>query len=405
MSAEPPQTMRPHAQRCLLVVSTSARMLVRAARRAGWQALAVDAFGDVDTRASALAWEGAELDPDGGLRAQSVLRAVERLSGGRSLPLVLGSGLESQPWALRELARSQRLAGSPPQVWELLARPREWFGVLDELGIAHPDVAWSDAPGEGRWLAKRAASSGGMHVRELAPGQALPGADWYAQRRIDGRCCSMLFLADGVRARAVGFNRLLPAAAAAPGPFAWSGASAPVALAGSLRGDVVRAGQALTQRLGLRGLCGLDFVCDDSGWKLLELNPRPTATVELWDVHGMPPLLGWHLRACAGTLPDGPLHAGGAHALAVAYASQSLQVPERTQWPAWCRDLPPPGQRIPGGAPLCTVHARHVAPARAAALVAARAAGIERRLLAGPLPEPSTTGAAAPVASRTGVAV
>ena len=397
--------MTSSAQRCLLVVSTSARMLVRAARRAGWQALAVDAFGDVDTRAAALAWEGAELHADGGLRAESVLRAVERLAGGRSLPLVLGSGLESQPWALRELAESQQLAGSPPQVWELLARPREWFGVLDELGIAHPDVAWGQAPGEGRWLAKRAASSGGMHVRELAPGQLLPGEDWHAQRRLDGRCCSMLFLADGARARAIGFNRLLPATAAAPGPFAWSGATAPVALAGSLRHAVVQAGQSLTRRLGLRGLCGLDFVCNDSGWQLLELNPRPTATVELWDIHGMPPLLGCHLRACAGMLPDGPMHAGGAHALAVAYASHNLQVPEHAQWPAWCRDLPPPGQRIQTGTPLCTVHARHVAPARAAALAAARAAGIERRLLTGPFPGIPTAGAASPPASRTGVVV
>jgi predicted ATP-grasp superfamily ATP-dependent carboligase len=378
----------------VLVVSTSARMLVRAAQRAGRRALAVDAYGDIDTRAAAHGWHAAELAADGGLDGHSVLRAVRRLAPAGGLTLIVGSGLESGAWVLRELAREHRLAGNDPQVWDLLAHPAQWFELLRELRIAHPEVAWDGAPRHGRWLAKRAASSGGLHVRELAPGEALAGPAWYAQRQLDGPVCSLLFVADGASLRVIGFNRMLPVAAAAPGPFAFSGASAPVALPAAPRAELLRAAQRLVRRLGLRGMCGLDFVVDGARAQVLELNPRPTATVELWDLGGMPPLLDWHLRACDGELPDGPVHAGGAHALAVAYASRELCVPEDMRWPGWCRDLPPAGQHIAAGSPLCTVHARHIAPARAAALAAARAGSVERRLQAPNSPALADTAAA-----------
>ncbi|MDE2120018.1 MAG: ATP-grasp domain-containing protein [Betaproteobacteria bacterium] len=374
------RAMPPDGRRTLLVVSTSARMLVRAARRAGWRAWAVDAFGDIDTRVAAQAWQGAALAADGGLDGDAVLRAVGRLAPREGMCLVVGSGLEGCPQVLRELARRHRLAGNAPQVWEQLAHAPWWFALLRELRIPHPEVAWGAAPRHGHWLVKRAGASGGLHVRGLAPGQELPDPRCYAQRRVDGPACSLLFLADGRQLRVIGFNRMLPAARGAPGPFAFSGASAPMGLAPALRAQVIDAAQRLVGRLGLRGLCGLDFMLEGGCWLALELNARPTATVELWDLGGMPPLLDWHLRACDGELPQGPAHAGGAHALAVAYAGRGLRVPPDMRWPGWCHDLPHAGRFIEAGAPLCTVRARHVAPARAAALAAARAASLQRGL-------------------------
>lgn len=361
----------------VIVVSASARALVRSARRAGLCAGAIDAFGDVDTRAQAERWRLLPADGDGRIDSRALLAALDAIAP-EGAAVIIGSGLEAAPHVVDAVAARYELAGNGAAVWRRIGDPRGWFDLLPQLGIPHPEVRWSAPRDPAGWLCKRAASSGGRGVRAAAEIGRTKGAGHggYFQRRVEGLVASMLFLADGGQARCIGFNRLLTAPAAAANPFAWGGAVRPAALAPDLQAQVEAAATALTRALDLRGLNGLDFVADGRTWHLLELNPRPTATVELWDVDPMPPLLDLHLRACRGAAVDGSAIAAGrrataARALAVAYAPAALRVPRDPSWPDACRDLPRPGSRLRAGDPLCTVHA-----------AAATAAGAARRVLA-----------------------
>jgi len=112
---------------------------------------------------------------------------------------------------------------------------------------------------------------------------------------------------------------------------------------------------------GLRGLNGIDFLLDGANVWALEVNPRPTATFELYDPDYVEGLVEWHVRSFAGPLPGftaPPVEARAtARACAIVYADQLVRVPRDADFPGWCRDLPAAGSAIRPGAPVLSVFA------------------------------------------------
>lgn len=349
MSADP---------RALLLVATSGRALAESARRGGWRPRVIDAFGDRDTRRAA---EQVAVVPLGaaGLHPEAVLAAADRLSrGSEATALVYGSGLEAQPEVLAELARGRTLLGNSPHVLRTVKDPRVFFALLDELAIAHPEVAFEAGAGGEGWLLKRAGGSGGGHVRRLGRAPRRLGPDGYLQHEEQGTPMSLLFIADGRRMRPIGFNTLWAAADVPGRPFVYGGAMNRARLSPGPRQAMCRAAGALTRALGLRGLNGLDFLHDGHRPLLLELNPRPAASFELHDPDAPHGLLALHAAACGGRLPAPlPRPARRVRALGIVYAPVALRIPAELVWPAWCRDLPVAGQTIAAGEPLCSVFA------------------------------------------------
>jgi predicted ATP-grasp superfamily ATP-dependent carboligase len=135
----------------------------------------------------------------------------------------------------------------------------------------------------------------------------------------------------------------------------------------------------LVQASGLVGLNGLDFILADETPFVLEINPRPTATIDLYDADVEGGLLALHLRACGGEMPEIP-GARLARAHAIVYAGVALRVPVGIEWPEWCTDLPEGGSAIPVGAPVCSVHAQAATSAEAHELVLARQGRMEDSL-------------------------
>lgn len=339
-----------------LLVSLSARGLARAAARAGVPAVGIDAFGDEDARQLAKNWARVPATRDYGLAAEDLLQRAEILCPpGRGSALVYGSGFEAHPDLLARLAEGRTLAGNAPRILACCGNPSSFFPLLEGLDIPHPKVRLTPPQPSRGWLAKEAGACGGLHVLPAAASEGHHRR--YYQREIQGRVGSLLFLADGDHLLPVGFNLALPPPPEAPSPWAYSGAvrqSPPPSLAE----EIVQAARALTRELGLVGLNGIDFILDDNGgWWLLELNPRPTATLGLWDVPPLPPLFQLHRDACRGRLPASLPKPAGSLASAVVYARRSGCVPAGFVWPASCADLPEPGTAIGPGDPLCTVMA------------------------------------------------
>jgi predicted ATP-grasp superfamily ATP-dependent carboligase len=364
----------------LLIAAVTGRALAASALRGGYGVVVLDCFADRDTRALARACRSAAAPGVARLDARGLLAAAAALAPpDRSAGLVYGSGFERRPRLLARLAAGRRLYGNAPAVVAAMKDPRRLFPLLRRLGIRHPETRFT-APGVATgWLIKQRGGAGGAHVRRAGTGRA---GDYY-QRFERGRSLSALFLADGRRACVIGFNEQWVAAARPTLPFLYGGAVGGITLPPDVARDVRVRLDALVAATGLVGLNGLDFLLRGRPprWLALEVNPRPTATLQLYDADYPRGLFDWHLRACAGELPQRAARPRAARAHAIVYAPAAGYVSPALAFPRWCRDLPDPGVRFAAGAPVCTVLAAASDAARAAALVRRRQGLLERALV------------------------
>ncbi len=336
-----------------------------AAARAGHKVAALDIFNDVETRRSCF-YSAQVAFRDGGFDADDLLAKLEHLDL-VGATVVYGSGLENQPELLERIASRFALLGNTASTVAQVKDARRFFPLLDSLGIAYPETVFTLPPDPAGWLAKADGGSGGTHIR---PYDGYPGG--YYQRCVEGLPVSVLFLADGKEIQVVGFNEqwLAPT----PGmPFRYGGAVGNAVLPDEVKQAMADAAHKVTVATGLRGLNSMDFMLGPQGPLALEINPRLSATFDLYEV---PDLLERHLRACEGLLtPLSPPQ--GAKASLVYYAIHSIQVTEQVDWPSWVVDRPLAGSRIRAGEPLCSILAEGGTAAEAKALVFARARQLE----------------------------
>lgn len=354
----------------LLVVSASGRALAQSAARCGLLVVVLDLFNDMDVRALAVASRrvaarNGKFDARRLLAAAQVLCAPDRCSG-----LVYGSGFEGRTGLLAKLARGRTLFGNAPDTVAQLKDPDHFFPMLDSFAFAHPETRLDPPVDVSGWLVKRTGGAGGIHVK-LARSchRARPGR--YFQKLQSGRTLSVLFAADGRDARVIGINEQWTAGIAQCVPYCYGGAVSGVLLPEGVQARIATLLARLVRATGLVGLNGLDFLFDGDEPCVLEINPRPTATIDLYDADFEGGLLALHLRACRGELPD-IRRTDRSRAHAIVYAAAPLRVPARMHWPEWCTDIPESGSLVPAGAPICSVHAMAGSSAQARDVVMAR---------------------------------
>lgn len=348
----------------LAVASLSARMLAEAARDGGYRPIALDLFGDTDTRRAADAWlpigDPARLAIDG----EALLAALRRLERqGAAAGWIAGSGFEGQPEVLAAGARILPLIGNSPAAVAQVRTPSVFFSRLAAVGIPHPETRLDCPPAPSGWLRKDAGSSGGWEVRpaKAAAGAHAPGT--YYQRIAPGVPMSALFIADGVCGRLLGVN-LQIARRLGGRPYVFCGCIGPVYLPPGVRRRLGEAIHALVEEFGLRGVNGLDFLLDGDRISVLELNPRPPASIALYHDALAGGLVHAHLAASlTGRLPAGQLtgRSGPVRGFEVVFARRRcrLGTAARTVLSrlSWCHDLPAQATRLAWGEPVCTVSA------------------------------------------------
>lgn len=344
----------PH-NRPFMVISLSARALAQAVRRARRTCLALDLFGDRDTRAAAAGFRQVAGDLNGFADA-ALIAAVRELAAANDVQgLIYGSGFEARPDMLHRLGQFCRVYGNSPETVRCAKAPQQLFATLARLGIPFPEMRL-EAPGTmNGWLVKREGGSGGMHVQP-ARGEGLqPGQ--YFQRRVEGRLVSGLFLANGQDARMVGFNEQWVHSGNRTFPFAYAGACSNPHLEPGQQAQMEEIVQAVTRAFGLLGLNGIDFIMAGQTPYVIDVNPRPTATLELHDQAGQESLFAAHVRACTGDLGRPVARPAGSRAHAVVYTRSRLLVTEDFRWPAWCSDIPQGAAMMGSNQPACMVHA------------------------------------------------
>ena len=149
----------------------------------------------------------------------------------------------------------------------------------------------------------------------------------------------------------------------------YCGAIGPVGLPPPAAATARRAVRAITLDAGLRGLGSLDFLLDGEQVSVLEVNPRPSATLELYR-HRLPggPMLA-HLQACAGGLIAEPsVTPDRIDGSRIVFTRRALRID--TTVAGWLaaqpdlHDLPAAGQDLAAGDPLCSLRLHAADPAQ-----------------------------------------
>lgn len=311
----------------------------------------------------------------GGFEADDLRRKLLPLLT-KEIGFVYGSGFENQPDLLYEIEQRCRVFGNTAETVRMVKDPGYFFSLLSGMDIPFPEIALDVPEHSEGWLGKRIGGSGGTHVQPLPADSPF---DYY-QKRVPGRPCSLLFLANGRGdIRTVGFNEQW--LAEVPGkPYLYGGAVSQANLSEPVRAAMLSAAQRISARFGLRGLNSLDCMVDGGRMWVLEINPRLSASFALYDVANEGArLFQSHLLACVGELgAEFPAESACAHL--IYYAPFDLSVPAATHWPDWATDIPVGPVQAKAGDPLCTVTASAADAGSARKLVEKRAAELLGRI-------------------------
>lgn len=339
-------------------------MLAEAAACDGYSVAALDLFGDADTQRVSECWRpigtpgSLQIDEE---RVLDALQELARHSADAVIGWIPGSGFEARPELLDAGAKLLPLIGTPADAVRRVRDPIEFFATLSAHRIEHPAVR-SDAPADADgWLLKDARGSGGWHIRHAAGerGAGSAGASLYFQRTASGVPMSATFIGNGSDAVLAGINELIVRPFGAR-PHVYCGCVGPADVTADLARCIGNAVRALTAEFGLRGWCSLDFMRDGDTFSVLEVNPRPPASLALYAQRG---LIDAQLRACLhGGLPQpaafAPRRVGGSE---IVYARRRLTLSDTGAQHLGGRsdvhDLPVAGAQFDVGDPICSLSA------------------------------------------------
>jgi len=342
----------------VLLAGISVRALAESAARAGVRVTALDAYGDLDLRRVARV---TTLPRDASGKFDQL--AVARFSRDIDAKMVsYVSSFENTPEAVEILGKGRTLLGNSPAVLRRVRHPFALARSLPKLGLFTPEVRASAPPAgnERRWLLKPRRSGGGHGIVRWTKGMVVPRAS-VVQERIRGAAGSIIFAADGHSIVPLALTRQL----SGDGVFGASGFAYCGSIlephAPALLANAIDLASSITRAFGLRGACGIDFIARGDTPYAIEVNPRPTASMELVERATGRSIWLAHVAGCMGHLPlravDAPKLAYGK---AVLYARRSLVLGDTTHWLADddVRDIPAPGELIARGSPICTIFAR-----------------------------------------------
>jgi uncharacterized protein len=355
--------------------------------RAGHDVVALDRFGDLDLQrlcpnVSVLR----DLGGQGGMAA--LVKAAEEIP---APSVIYGAGLENQPELVARLASGRSLLGCPRETLERVRDPAVLGASLHAAGLAYPlTFGARDAPRRAerfrRWLRKPVRGGGGRGVREWRGG-ALD-REVIVQEHISGLACSAAAVADGRSAIVLAVSeQLIGHRGLGARGYAWCGNLVPPRLGEAQRRALAVAARTICAHLalafGLRGLFGVDLVWDGERAWVLEVNPRPTGSLECIEAAHDIGVFSAHLDGCAGRLPSTALNSVPRRAAgkAILFATRDVRVGDSRRWTArGIRDVPHPDERIAAGHPVCTLVSMQESPQAVLADLEERAAALRVEL-------------------------
>jgi predicted ATP-grasp superfamily ATP-dependent carboligase len=299
--------------------------------------------------------------------------------------VVYGASFENHPRLVAQLGERHTLLGNAPDTLRAVRDPARVGVALRDSGAPYPETfLCAPANRSRRWLRKPLRGGGGTRVADWRGGK-LPAAA-FVQEHIDGVVCSAAAVGDGVDAAVLGVTeQLVGQRAFGVRGYRWCGNLVPPRLPAGEREALLDQARPICSCLAaaftLRGLFGVDLVWDGERAWTVEVNPRPTASLEAVEAAYGVNVFGAHLQACAGELPRVESDCVRAGGKAVLFATEDVTVGDSVRWlERGVRDVPHPGERIAAGGPICTVVTAAATPQDALAGLEEQAAWLRTEL-------------------------
>lgn len=179
---------------------------------------------------------------------------------------------------------------------------------------------------------------------------------YVVQQYIRGRDLSCSILSTGKEALVVSIQRQLIGMPSAGKncDFSYCGNSYPVNLEPAIEQKIRQLSKYLSEKIGLQGSNGFDFVVDEAHnlW-LMEVNPRIQGTLEMLEIAGNISMTEQHVKSSQGVLPK-KLPDFSPTTKLIVYSRRTGLVPDLTSFPS-SFDRSPEGTQVNLGDPICTV--------------------------------------------------
>ncbi|MCA9050059.1 MAG: ATP-grasp domain-containing protein, partial [Planctomycetaceae bacterium] len=284
----------------------SVRSAAQLAVVSGLRPVCVDLFGDADLRLllSGLSWAIGCQPYRQIKRFADVVTAISDIDP--DVPVVFSGGLENDAALLERLQADRHVAGMSAETIRRLRDPEDYFSVLRREGVAVPNwmTDFSSACRQLRdrsaapdtWLLKSRTSSGGIGIRRwnglpvTLPKSQEDERRNFLQRFVGGTAMSATYFADrqsssqrsvrlvGTCVQVIGEQLLF-----ADG-FQFCGNVGPMEVPESIRGQLEHIGLVTGRNFDVCGFFGIDFVLNADRVVVIEINPRITASLELFEV-------------------------------------------------------------------------------------------------------------------------
>ncbi len=330
----------------VLIVAQSGRMLARLASNEGYQPVIIDCIGDLDTQNLAAAYY--KLASLNALDLEPVINTV--LLQQKIDLCIYGNGFEAYPESLNLLAKYYQLVGNSATTMLALQNKPDFFQCLQTLNINFPPVSFTQ-PLNSTNLIKPFQSYGGVNIRQIESNNFTQSPEnYYYQQYLSGQVMSVLFLATGIQATIIGYNQQWQQ------EFIFAGIINHAQLT-SLQQQILNTWvQQLTLSYALLGVCSLDFILHQEQCYVLEINPRPPASMQLYSAN----LFQQHINASLDYQTQITALPPAYTAYQIIYAPVKITIPTHMRWLNECCDLPAANTIIPQDQPICSIIASHM---------------------------------------------
>ena len=358
----------------LLLIATSARTLLASAIRGGYSAVVIDGFCDREVRQHAVSSTRVALRKEGGLDDGSLAEAIVQTSKryAESLKtLIFGSGVEGCEASFKVIRQSG--IQQKGNRYEYLRHNKN--KTLERASGQIMPMPNNTLP----YLYKSVIGSGGVHIYRDDDYQDTKQG-YYRQSYLPLTSVSHLFLADGDQIETVGFSVQWHSKHDAKHLFCYGGAVSEY----SLDQSCATQAEVVAKKFDLIGLNNIDYLYDGSRLYFLELNPRPSATMTLYDEDYADGLLDAHIKACEGKgLMRRSKTALVCRTFAIIYTDKAIQLPNDFEWPSEAKNVPmenPAGYYFEESTPICTLHVSGNETAEALTSLQSRIRDLQRRI-------------------------
>lgn len=369
-----PTSLRvPMLNKTLVVIAISSRPYVKAAKDAGFDVIAMDAFIDADTQGMANQCFQVAC-AHGSFDANALLQTLDTLDAETIFGVCYGAGFEAQPELIATISQRFRLLGNAAETVAACKQPEILAAFCQANQFLTPAISLTAPAVLDGWLVKTVGGSGGAHVQWASAYQAPLQTNQYFQQMQTGTSVSCLFLASQQQVTIVGMNEQW-VDADQDAPFKYGGAVSHIVLSAQVVETFKRFITLASRQFNLKGLNSVDAVLDGERLVFLEINPRLSATVDLYTPQ-VGTLMASHVSAFdVDAMPPLVLNVQS-KAHHIVYAQQPVHISADKHWPDWVSDIPKQSQTFEAGMPICTVTALAENVQEAKRLVQARASNI-----------------------------